>query len=153
VSLNPNWAATLMLAKGLEVSVRLHYLYNARNSRPTNPPFALMMMPGAIVESAQAGQSVWSNFAASFEIIQRLHIGANGYYFRQLTVDTYRLVNGTEIDADTLGEGKAQVLGIGPGLMWQASQADILFANLYFDLLVQARAASTVANLRWIHTL
>jgi hypothetical protein len=148
VSLNPNWAATLMLAQGLEVSVRLHYLYNMANLRPTNPPFGLM------VERARAGQAVWLNFAASYEIIRSFHLGANGYYFKQLTADDYRLPDGTHIDGVAVHEGKAQVLGIGPGVLWVLSPEhdNQLFANLYFETLVEARAPSTVANLRWLHT-
>jgi hypothetical protein len=75
VSLNPNWAATVFVAPGLELSIRLHYLYNTWNVRPTNTPQGLM------VDSAQAGQAFWSNFAVSYELIHSLHLGANGYYF------------------------------------------------------------------------
>jgi hypothetical protein len=148
VSLNPNWAATVVAAPGLEVSVRLHYLYNMKNARPTNPP------PGVMVDTAQAGQAVWLNFAASYELIRSLHIGANGYYFKQLTADDYRLPDGTHRDAVELHEGKAQVLGIGPGALWDPSERrdNQLFANVYFETLVQARAAATVVNLRWLHT-
>lgn len=146
VSLNPNWAATMVFAPGLELSVRLHYLFNARNDRPTNPPLGLML------ESAQAGQAVWANFAASYEVVHSLHLGANGYYFRQLTADKYRLTDGSRTDGNQVGEGKAQVLGIGPGILWEPDPGDMLFANLYFELLVHARAASTVANLRWLHS-
>jgi hypothetical protein len=153
VSFNPNWAATLILAKGLEVSVRLHYLYNMRNDRPTNPPIGPMGMP-LLVESAQAGQSVWLNFATSYEILQSLHIGANGYYLKQLTPDEYRLVDGTKTDGELVGEGKAQVLGIGPGVLWDPSpdHGDLVFANLYFQTLVQARASGISLTLRWLHT-
>jgi hypothetical protein len=153
VSFNPNWAATLMLAKGLELSVRLHYLFNLRNDRPTNPPIGPMGMP-LPVESAQAGQAAWLNFATSYEIVQTLHIGANGYYFKQLTPDKYRLVDGTKTDGDLVGEGKAQVLGIGPGVLWDPDEdhGNLVFANLYFQTLVQARAGATVLNLRWLHT-
>jgi hypothetical protein len=153
VSLNPNWAATMMLAKGLEVSVRLNYLFNLSNDRPTNPPIGPMGMPLA-VESAQAGQAIWLNFAASYEIVRSLHVGANGYYFKQLTEDKYRLADGTEVNGDQVGQGKAQVLGIGPGALWDpdADHGNQLFANLYFQTLVEARASAIVVNLRWLHT-
>jgi hypothetical protein len=136
----------VFVAPGLELSIRLHYLYNTWNVRPTNTPQGLM------VDSAQAGQAFWSNFAVSYELIHSLHLGANGYYFKQLTADTYRLVDGSEVDGNSLGEGKAQVLGIGPGVLWQPDPGDLLFANLYFETLVQARAGSTRVNLRWLHT-
>lgn len=153
VSLNPNWAATLMLAKGLEVSVRLHYLYNFQNESPTNAPIGPMGMP-LPAESAQAGQAVWLNFATSYELVESLHIGVNGYYFKQLTADEYRLVDGTTVAADQVGEGKAQVLGLGPGVLWDpdADHGNQLFANLYFQMLVEARAGAIGANLRWLHT-
>jgi hypothetical protein len=119
-----------------------------KNTRPTNPP------SGVMVDTARAGQAVWLNFAASYEFIQTLHIGANGYYFKQLTADIYRLVDGRQHDASQFGEGEAQVLGIGPGALWDPSPRhdNQLFANVYFETLVESRAASTVANLRWLHT-
>jgi hypothetical protein len=147
VSINPYWAATIMLAKGLELSVRLHYLFNARNDRPTNLPF------GVMAQSAQAGQAAWANFAASYEILETLHIGVSGYYFRQLTVNKYHLADGTWTDSDRTGEGKEQVLGIGPGLLWDPARAqNMLFANVYFQTLVQNRASAMVFSLRWLHS-
>jgi hypothetical protein len=146
VSINPHWAATVLPLPGLEFTVRLHYIYNTTNDRPTNPPL------GALVESVQAGQAVWLNFATSYEFVTGLHVGANGYYLKQLTADKYRLADGTQADADRLGEGKAQVLGIGPGALWEPGKGDKLFANVYFQTLVEARAGSTVFNLRWLHS-
>jgi hypothetical protein len=51
---------------------------------------------------------------------------------------------GPKPTAKHFGEGKAQVLGIGPGVLWQHDQFGMLFANLYFETMVQARQASTV---------
>jgi hypothetical protein len=146
VSINPYWAGTFVPAKGLELSLRLHYLFNARNDRPTNTPM------GLLVDSAQAGQLVWANFAASYEIVDSFHIGANGYYLKQLTANKYHLVDGSRTNGDAVGEGKEQVLGIGPGALWEPGHGDMLFANLYFQALVRARAGATVVDLRWLHS-
>jgi hypothetical protein len=146
VSFNPSWAATVVPLPRLEISVRLYYLYNATNDRPINGP------PGVMLDRARAGQAVWSNFAASYEILHGLHVGANGYYFKQLSADSYRLADGTTTDGEKMGEGKAQVLGMGPGVMWQPDQGDFIYVNLYFQRLVEARAESTSLNLRWLHT-
>jgi hypothetical protein len=147
VSINPYWAGTFLPFKGMEVSLRLHYLFNPRNDRPTNTPM------GMLADSAQAGQAVWANFAASYEIVDGLHVGVNGYYLKQITADKYHLADGTTTDGVKVGEGKEQVLGLGPGAMWDlGEQKNILFANLYFQALVQARAPSTVINVRWLHT-
>jgi hypothetical protein len=151
VSLNPYWAATVLPLPGLEISARFHYLYNAKNTRPANPP---PPMPGmSAVSTAQAGQAAWVNFTASFEVIHALHIGANGYYFRQFTKDRYHMVDGTTSDGEALGDtGEAQVLGIGPGVFWDAAKEDKLFANVYFQTLVENRPQSNVINLHWIHS-
>jgi hypothetical protein len=147
-SINPYWAATVLPLPGLEISARFHYLYNTKNSRPANPP---PVMPA--VSTAQAGQAAWVNFTASYEVIHTLHIGANGYYFRQFTKDKYRYADGTTNDGEALGDtGEAQVLGIGPGVFWDAAKDDKLFANVYFQTLVENRPQSDVVNLHWIHS-
>jgi hypothetical protein len=105
------------------------------------------------VKDAQAGQAGWVNFAASYEPIQTLHLGVNGYYFMQLNLDLYEMQDGSSnpglwANGDT---GKASFLGIGPGVLWDASAHDKLFANVYFQTMVRNRVQSNVVNLHWIH--
>lgn len=126
--------------------MRLHWLYNMLNQRPVNPPM------GVMVDTAQAGQTVWANFATSYEIVHGLHVGANGYYLKQLTADTYHLVDGSTTNGVAVGEGKQQVLAIGPGVLWDITEKDKLWANVYFQAAVQERIKSTAFNLRYLHS-
>lgn len=145
VSLHPHWSLSVLPARGLEFTVRLQYIYNFTNRRPVNTP------KGLSVDTARAGQTAWLNFDCSYEVVQGLHLGANGYYLKQLTPDRYKLMDGSRTTGSAHGDGKAQVLGIGPGLLWEASKRDRLYANYYFQLLVEDRPRANVLNLRWMH--
>ena len=148
LSFNPYWALTLLPYDGFELSVRLHYLYNFANTRPTGLP-----PPAASVSTAKAGQAFWVNFAASYEVIHTLHIGANGYYFRQFTDDEYRAIDGTAVAPETAGDpGKATIFGIGPGVFYEPGKQDKLYANFYFEPVVEARPQSMLLNLHYIHS-
>jgi hypothetical protein len=149
-SINPYWAMTVLPVRGLEISGRFHYLYNLTNNGPAHPP---PIMPAVV--SAQAGQAFWMNFTASYEVIKRLHIGVNGYYFKQLTDDRYTYSDGSKNNGQSnpeLGDtGKAQLLSIGPGLFWDIRDEDKLFANVYVAAVTDNRPSSNVFNLHYIH--
>jgi hypothetical protein len=135
-SFNPYWAGTLFITPRLTTSVRLHYLWNARNNDP-NRNFA-----GA--DYTQAGQAIHLNFASDYEIIEkRLRLGVNGYYLKQLSETT--------VDGDELDGSLEQVLGLGPGAMYSFSQNDHLFFNAYFETAVENRPVGMRFNLRWVH--
>jgi hypothetical protein len=113
------------------------------------------------VESTQAGQAIFFNFATSYEVVKTLHVGANGYFYRQITDDEYHLrgnvrVNGAlagrTIDGHQQGEGRQRVLGIGPGLFWEAAKTEKIFLNAYFQTLVEARPKAAQVQARWIHS-
>jgi hypothetical protein len=140
-SLYPSWAATLLPWRLLELSVRLNYLYNFRNSDP-----------GFGLDNSQAGQALFGNFAAAYDILpvnpQRtaahdLRVGVNGYYFRQLTDNK---ANGM-----AQPQSREQVLGIGPGALWMPTGNDTLWLNVYFEVAVRNRFASNVFQVRWAH--
>jgi hypothetical protein len=159
VSFVPHWAATLLPLSRLELSVRIHYIYNLRNDRPTGAPVDPANPPARLnLDSAKAGQAFFFNFATSYEIIQSLHLGANGYFLTQLTNDRFSTFDGatnrkTTYDAkDLAGEGKAQVFAIGPGGFWEVTKTDKLFVNAYFQPVVKARTQATVFGVRWIHS-
>lgn len=133
-SINPYWAASIFPAPKVEVSWRLHYLYNLKNHDPASSyPIAFQGMP---VDTTQAGQAAWVNFAASYEITPSIHLGVNGYYFRQFTDDR---VNGT-----SLAGSREQVLGIGPGLFWQLTKTRALWINTYTETAVRNRAKNNI---------
>lgn len=150
MSFNPNWAATVLPLPGLEFTTRLNWIYNFTNERPVNPPRGIPM--GTTVESARAGQTVWANFATSYEVIKGLHPGINGYYLKQITLDRFYLTDNTYYEGKKPAEGKQQVLGIGPGVYWEATKKDKLYANYYYQLLVEARPVSHALTVRWLHS-
>ncbi len=151
VSFNPYWAVTVLPIHRLEISARFHYLYNFTNNRPANPP---PVTPAVV--SDKAGQAFWVNYAASFEIIERLHIGVNGYYFAQLTDDQYNYADGTHNNGESVpqlgDEGKAKVLTVGPGVFWDIDKENKLYLNAYFTVLADNHASSTVFNLHYVHS-
>jgi hypothetical protein len=149
-SLAPYGAITVLPMHRLEISARFTYLYNFTNHRPANP---FPVYPA--VDSVKAGQALWVNYAASFEVVQTLHLGINGYYFRQFTEDRYTYVDGTSGEGPSnyvLGDqGPAKMLALGPGLFWDFSKSDKFFLNAYFSLQVYNRPQQSTFNLHWIH--
>lgn len=138
-ALNPFWAATLLAGPKLEISWRLHWLYNFANNAPIFPP------PGApALTSTKAGQAFHFNLAASVEVVPKtLRVGAASYFFRQFT------------DSEENGEGvsgsQEQVFAIGPGLVWFPGKNDLVFLNVYFETAVRNRFQSHSAQIRWGH--
>jgi hypothetical protein len=154
ISINPYWAATVLPLPGLEFTWRLNWIYNFTNERPVNPPVdrsTRMPMP-LPVESARAGQTLWLNFATSYEVVKTLHVGVNGYFLKQFTRDRFYLRNGSSTRGAEFGEGKQQVLGIGPGVFWEAAKSEKLFANVAFPLLTKTRWDHSIYQVRWIHS-
>lgn len=138
-ALNPFWAGTLLAGQHLEISVRLHYLYNFVNDDPVRPA------PGLpAIRSTQAGQAVHANIAASLEVVPKsLRVGFNSYVFRQFTDN--------EIDGVSVPDSHEQVIGLGPGVVWFPSANDLVFANVYFETAVRNRFQSVSAQIRWGH--
>jgi len=117
-SLNPYWAFTYWITPKWTNSVRMHYLWNAKNTRP-NIAF------GPNVFSTQAGQAVFANIATEYEITERFHLGINGYFFDQIT-DTR--ANGVKLSGR-----KEFVWAIGPGFLFGITKEQFLFFNLYSE--------------------
>jgi hypothetical protein len=65
VSLNPYYAFTILPADKVEVSARLHYLWNSENDNP---------YAGLGASSIQPGQAFHANVAASYEVIRSLRM-------------------------------------------------------------------------------
>jgi len=138
-AINPSWAATLMPFARFEVSTRLNYLFNFENGNP-----------GGGLMSTRAGQAVFDNFTASYEVLpfsptrrgaHSLRLGLNGYYFKQITESA---VNGA-----TQPGSKEQVLAVGPGVMWVATLSDAFYVNVYFETAVENRFAGSLFQARW----
>ena len=143
--MNPYWAFTLLPLPRLEITTRVQYLYNFKNTAPINAPGVMLM-------STQEGQVVFDNFAVAYEILpfnpnrawaHSLRIGLNGYYFKQITEN--------KADGNTLSGTKEQTVGLGPGAMWIASHTDAFWFNVYFETAVENRFASNIFQMRWAH--
>jgi hypothetical protein len=164
-SINPYWAVTVLPLPHLELSARFNYLYNLKNNRPAlGRLYGLQVQPqnvvGSGLESAQAGQAGWVNFTLSYELLHLLdvqsphvYLGVNGYYFQQLNLDKWEYFDGSSVSGKNIynDDGKASVLGIGPGTLIELGPHDRLYANVYFQTLVRNRADTTVFNLHWTH--
>ena len=101
VSVNPYYAFTLVAAAKLEVSARLHYLWNSENAEPFR---------GLRATSIQPGQAFHANYAASYELFEGLRLGVNGYVLQQISAD--------KIDGRGQPNSEERVVGIGPGMQW-----------------------------------
>jgi hypothetical protein len=131
-SLNPYWAMTFLPTSSTELSIRLNYLHNFKNSAPAGaaPPF-------------RAGDAAWANFTASYKVLPDLNLGVNGYYFRQFQNDT--------ASGRTVPHSETTNLSIGPGLMYQADARNALFLNAYLPLIERNTPHGFRLVARWVH--
>jgi hypothetical protein len=133
-SLNPYWAATLWMTSKWSSSVRLHYLWNAKNTAP-NASF------GPNVRNTQAGQAVFGDFATNYSITEQFNLGINGYFFDQFT-DTR--ANGVNVSGR-----RERVWAIGPGMLFGLTKNQFLFLNVYFEQDARNRAQGNNFMLRY----
>jgi hypothetical protein len=132
-SFNPYWAATFWALPELNISWRVHYLWNAKNDDPFQP---------LGLDDTQAGQVVHANFAAAYELLpKQLQVGFNGYYLKQ--------VSDSKSDGDD-ARGREQVLGMGPGALYSFSQNSHLFFNAYFESQARYRPEGEKFVLRFV---
>jgi hypothetical protein len=140
-SFNPYWSGTLFITPKLTASTRIHYLWNAENK---NTEIWNNEVKEYLDADVQAGQAIHANFTMAYEVLKnRLRLGVNGYYLKQLT--------STEVDNHDVHGSKERVLGIGPGLLYHFSREDHLFVNLYIETAAENRPDGTRLNLRWVH--
>lgn len=115
------------------------YLYNfATNRAPDPPPF-----PDLPFRKGQAGQAIWANFAASYQMISSLSLGASGYWLTQLTDNRY--------DGLDVPNRRAEELYVGPGFHWTATKTDVVNANYYFPVSIQNRFQGQQLSLQYVH--
>lgn len=127
VSVNPYYSFTYYLTDKLELSARLHYLWNSQNDEP----FA-----GLGANSIQPGQAFHANFAVSYGILPDLRLGLNGYGLQQFTED--------QVNGHGQPNSEERVLGIGPGLEWASRAAGIsIYINSYFEFGAENRTEGT----------
>ncbi len=115
VSINPYYAFTIMPTDKIELSARLHYLWNSENDDP---------FVGLGAGTIQPGQAFHANYAASYEFVKGVRVGINGYALQQFTKD--------KIDGRSQANSKERVFGIGPGIKWSGDGLS-LNLNSYFE--------------------
>lgn len=126
-SVNPYYAFTYIPTDNLELSARLHYLWNSRNDRP---------FTGLGADTIQPGQAFHANFAASYSIFSELRLGFNGYVLQQFTDDL--------VDGRSQPNSRERVFGVGPGIEWSNRPGGIsIYINSYFETGVENRPAGT----------
>lgn len=135
VSLNPYWSATWFITPKWTLSGRVHYLWNAKNTKPNSPDPS--------VRDTQAGQALHANFATEYMVMNNLRLGINGYAFTQITDSQ---ANGQDTDSP-----REQVAAIGPGLLWSFSRDNHLFVNAYFEVDSQSRPEGERYSVRFVH--
>jgi hypothetical protein len=131
-SLNPYWAMTFLPTPNTEVSIRLHYLHNFADSHPAGgaAPF-------------RAGDAVWVNFTASYQVLPALNVGLNGYYFQQIQDDN---VNG-----QTSPKSATTNFSLGPGVMYHPDASDTFFVNAYLPVIERNTTQGFHLVFRWTH--
>lgn len=135
LSFNPYVAGTLFLTPNWSVSTRFHYLWNARNDRPS-------AAFGPAVLTTQAGQALHANFASDYKVTNDLFVGLNGYWLQQIT--------------DTLADGVAvpgrreRVFALGPGALWSINADNFLFFNAYYEFGARNRAEGQRYIMRYV---
>ncbi len=135
-SFNPYWAGTFFITPRWTVSGRFHYLWNAENGDPNRG------YVGA--DDTQAGQAFHFNYATEYEVIpQRLRLGINGYYLKQIT--------DTQMDGHDVPDSKEQVFAVGPGALFHITKDTHLFFNIYFEMAAENRTEGNRFNLRLVH--
>ncbi|MGN2435947.1 SphA family protein [Pseudomonas syringae] len=134
-SFNPYWAATYWFTPKWTASVRAHYLYNGKNDDPAQSFGA--------VSDIQAGQALHANFASEYAVTDKLRLGINGYWLKQIT--------DTQVDGHDVSGRREKVWAIGPGAMYSFSQNDHVFVNAYFEQDVENRPDGSRVQMRYVH--
>lgn len=116
-NINPYYAITYWMTPRWTASTRISYLYNGKND---DPSVALNA-----AKDSQAGQAFHVNFTSAYAVTDKLSVGINGYWLKQIT--------DTKVDGVSVKGRKEKVWAVGPGLIYNLGKSDSLFANMYFE--------------------
>ena len=128
VTINPYYALTYEWKRKLEVTSRLHYLWNSVNSDP---------FVGFGIKALQPGQAFHANYATSYEVMKELRVGLNGYWLQQLTDH--------QINGANISNSKERTVGLGPGVEF-GGDGLWLRVNSYIETDVRNRPAGVKVN-------
>jgi hypothetical protein len=137
--INPYAAITFLPTERLEFTTRLNYQYNVRSSNFPNPP----PIPGLVYRSGQAGQIVYGNLDASYEVADKIRIGLNGYFLQSLNTDRTndQPVRGSEVTE----------FSFGPGGRYTFDAHNAVNVNLYFPVVSRNGSPGPQLNFQLIH--
>lgn len=130
VSFNPYYAATLEVSENVEVSTRIHYLWNGKNESPNILEEA---------ESTQAGQAFHLNLSASYRVSEHLRIGVSGYALTQ--------VNEHRLNGQDMAGSKERIYAVGPGVGYYNGKFTLNFYS-YFESGARNRPEGTRYHVR-----
>ncbi|WIX33559.1 transporter [Salinicola sp. JS01] len=139
-SILPNWAITVLPTPAWEISARFNYLYNFETDRAGAPP----AIPGFEFDNGQAGDAAWVNLASSYAVNDKLRLGINGFYLRQLSDN--------RTNGERVADSRQTLLYLGPGGAYRFDADNLLNVNLYFPLKVENAAAGNSLNLQFVHS-
>lgn len=131
IVVDPYYAFTFERGK-LEVSARLHYLWNSVNHDP---------FEGFDVHSVQPGQAFHMNYSASYEVVPNLRVGFNGYWLQQLTDN--------RVDGVAVPHSLERTVGLGPGAQLLLGHNTWIRLNAYKETDVRNRAQGSSVTLRF----
>lgn len=131
-SIAPYYAFTLMPTDKVEISARINYQWNSRNTRPTT---------GLNASSVQPGDALSIDLAGSYAVTGHWRVGIAGYVLEQLGED--------RIDGNRQSNSKERLFGAGPGLMYQGDKYQIL-VNAYKEWGARNRPEGSKIVLRYL---
>ncbi len=134
-SFNPYWSTTVWLTPKLTASMRLHYLWNAKNDDP-NRGFA-----GA--SNTRAGQAIHGNYSLAYQATPQMRVSLAGYFLKQ--------TSDTEVDGVKVSGRKEKAFAIGPGLMYSFSKDDHIMAKALFETVTENRPQGNTLDFRYVH--
>lgn len=134
-SVSPYYAFTYWMNHKLSTSSRLMYIWNGENDKP--------LLSHGEAQKVQAGQAIHGNTTIQYALNDKLSLGLNGYWLKQLT--------DTKVDGEKLLGSKEQVWAIGPGFSYSFSRENILNVNTYFEQDAKNRTEGNKTVLNFIH--
>lgn len=135
VSFNPYYAFTYEYGK-VEVSARIHYLWNSVNHDP---------YVGFGVDYVQAGQAFHMNYALSYALGKNVRVGFSGYWLQQLTDHK---INGISVPGSL-----ERTVGLGGGIRIFAGHNTWLLLHGYSETDVRNRAQGYTVLLRVVKAI
>jgi hypothetical protein len=136
---NPYIAATYLPVPGLEFSTRLNYQYNFKSTNFSDPP----PIPGLVYRNGQAGQIVYDNLDASYQVADKIHLGVNGYVLAQLNPD--------RTNGQIVPRSRETEIYAGPGGRYVFHGADALNVNLYLPVMSHNGSPGPQVNFQYVH--